>query len=95
MKIPENFIRLAQGNTIRNVSIGYDDIYLFEIDNIEKEQIGYSIDRDGNSLITNESGSWQCNWFVIGFHENAGDPFFIDTSSKELPVYTSMNGEDI
>lgn len=92
MKIPENFIRLAKHNTIKNISLGYDDIYLFEIENILKEQIGYSIDNNGNSLVTDESGSWQPNWLAIGYHENTGDPFFIDTSSKKLPVYTSMHG---
>jgi hypothetical protein len=58
-----------------------------------KEQVGYSIDREGNSLITNEEGSWQANWQVIGFHENSGDPYFIDISSKDYPAYTSIHGE--
>ena len=95
MNIPNDFIKLAKSNTIRNISLGYDDIYLFEIDNIEKEQVGYSIDTDGNSLITDEEGSWKANWLVIGFNENVGDPYFIDTSLKGFPVYTSMHGEDI
>ncbi|WP_315113102.1 hypothetical protein [Clostridium intestinale] len=93
MKIPENFIRLVQDNSKLNVSLGYDDIYLFKVDNIEKEQVGYSIDRDGNSLILNEEGSWKANWLIIGFNENSGDSYFIDTSSNDYPLYISMHGE--
>lgn len=94
MSIPESFIALAKCNTIKNLSIGYDEIYLFEIDDIEKEQVGYSIDKEGNSLITNEEGSWRNNWLVIGYSENTGDPFFVNTLLKGFPVYTSMHGED-
>jgi hypothetical protein len=95
MSIPDNFIKLAKSNTIRNISLGYDDIYLFDIDNIKKEQVGYSIDPNGNSLITGEEGSWKANWLVIGFNENVGDPYFVDTSLEGFPVYTSMHGEGI
>lgn len=94
MTIPKSFIELAKLNTIKNISIGYDVICLFEIKDIEKEQVGYSIDKEGNSLITNDEGSWKSNWLVIGFSENTGDPFFVDTAVKEFPVYTSMHGGD-
>lgn len=95
MIMPEDFIKIVKSNTIRNISIGYDDIFLFDIDNIEKEQVGYSIDPNGNLLVTDEEGSWKTDWLVIGFNENTGDPFFVDTSLNDFPVYTSMHGEDI
>ena len=93
MVISKSFIELAKLNTIKNISIGYDEIYLFDVENIEKEQVGYSIDRDGKSLASNGAGSWKSNWLVFGFSENTGDPFFVDTAAKNFPVYTSMHGE--
>lgn len=95
MNIPESFIAVAKCNTIKNISLGYDEIYIFEIDNIEKGQIGYSIDEEGNKLTTEDERSWNSNWLVIGYSENTGDPFFIDISSKDFPVFTSMHGEEI
>jgi hypothetical protein len=92
LNIPEDFINIAKGNPIRNISLGYEDIYLFSIENIGKEQIGYSIDSNGNSLVTASEGSWKSVWLVVGFNENTGDPYFVDISSKEFPVYTSMHG---
>jgi hypothetical protein len=90
--IPKNLIELIKNNTIKNVSLGYDRFCLFDVDNIKNGQIGYSVDREGNSLTTEQRGSWQANWLVIGFQENCGDPFFIDIASDEFPVYTSING---
>ena len=69
MNIPIDFIKLVKSNTISNISLGYDDIYLFDIDSIETEQVGYNIDLDRNSLITDEEGSWKTDWLVIGFSE--------------------------
>ncbi len=77
MNIPESFIAVAKCNTIKNISLGYDEIYIFEIDNIEKGQIGYSIDEEGNKLTTEDERSWNSNWLVIGYSENTGDPFLL------------------
>ncbi|WP_326513930.1 hypothetical protein [Clostridium intestinale] len=44
-------------------------------------------------MVLNEEGSWKANWLIIGFNENSGDSYFIDTSSNDYPVYISMHGE--
>lgn len=43
------------------------------------------------SLITGSPGAWEENWYVIA--QNAlGDPFFVDVSTAECPVFTAMHG---
>lgn len=88
MNMPDTLIKLLEANTVRNISLGYDVICLLDIDNIEKEQVGYSVDSNGKSLITNKEGSWKADWLVIGVHDNDGDPYFVDISQGEFLVFT-------
>lgn len=76
-----------------DVSFGYNGIKLFPADRIEKEQLGYSIHPNGESLVGSEEGDWQSTWIVIGHTTDLGEPIFVDTCSEDLPVFTAMHGQ--
>ncbi|KEK23112.1 hypothetical protein [Bacillus gaemokensis] len=67
-------------------------VYIFSRDEFEEGQLGYSIGKDNESLIGNEKGDWQDSWFVIGYEEVMGDPFFVDVKDVKFPVYTAEHG---
>lgn len=67
-------------------------LHFFSKDEFNEEQIGYREDEEGNSFVGNNEGDWQESWFVIGYHEDLGDPFFIDVNNKNYPVYTAEHG---
>ncbi|MBD8074819.1 hypothetical protein MOE39_10800 [Bacillus cereus] len=68
-------------------------IELFNSEEIEEGQLGYSVDGEGQSLIGNEEGDWKEGWIVIGLDSYLGDPIFVDSNDKNCPVYTAMHGE--
>lgn len=70
-------------------------IELFNSEEIEEGQIGYSITDNGESLMSNEEGSWQESWMVIGLDSYIGDPIFVDTKGIGCAVYTAEHGEGI
>jgi len=77
------------------VSFGAGGIELFPAAEIERRQVGYSVNPDGSSLCTGDDGAWRPTWIVIGHETGLGDPIFIDRSSAALPVYTAMHGAGI
>ena len=68
-------------------------IELFNSEEIEEGQVGYSITDNGESLMSNEEGSWQESWIVIGLDSYIGDPIFVDTKDIGCAVYTAEHGE--
>ncbi len=80
-------------NEINDISLGYGEINFIKFENLDKNQIGYKIDTNGNSLVTEVSGSWSNDWIVIG-HDNMGDPIFIESYEEDLPIYTSEHGKE-
>nr|WP_170951641.1 hypothetical protein [Bacillus thuringiensis] len=70
-------------------------IELFNSEEIEEGQIGFHITDSGESLISDEEGSWQEGWIVIGLDSYIGDPIFVDTKDIECAVYTAEHGEGI
>ncbi|EOP90918.1 hypothetical protein [Bacillus cereus] len=54
-------------------------IELFNSEEIEEGQLGYSFDEEG--------------WIVIGIDSYLGDPIFVDSNDENCPVYTAMHGE--
>lgn len=70
----------------------FADFNFFNIEDIEEEQIGYSIDEDGNSLVSDEEGSWESGWIVIGCENLCGDPIIIDTKEEGFPITLLMHG---
>ena len=58
-------------------------------------QIGYRWDPvQQRTLITDDIGSWQENWYVIAQNE-LGDPFFTDFTTENYPVYTAIHGRGV
>jgi hypothetical protein len=71
------------------------DIILYSNESSVKEQIGYSVKPNGDSLYGFEEGDWQEGWYVIGRESQCGDPIFIDLNDPDIPVYTAMHGAGI
>ena len=57
---------------------------------LNKAQIGYSVDKNGVSLVNSEIGNWQSSWVVIAKDTELGDPYFIDMNDDQLAVYTAL-----
>jgi len=76
----------------RDISIGFNEINFFNVDNLDEGQIGYRVDTNGNSLVDGKEGNWQKEWLVIA-NDQLGDPIIIDTNSPNLTVLTSQHGE--
>ncbi|MGG1341167.1 copper resistance protein [Bacillus toyonensis] len=77
----------------KELSIGYSGLIIYSNSALKKEQLGYSIDNKGNSLIGTNKGDWRQSWFVIGHEEEYGNPIFVDMSRRYLPIYTTEHGE--
>ena len=78
--------------TPNTVSLGVLDLLLFSNESSKKNQTGFSIDRDGNSIFGFDEGDWQEGWYVIGIDQNCFDPIFIDLNDPNLPIYKAMTG---
>lgn len=65
------------------------------VQELEKAQIGYSVDLTGNSLTGKNSRDWDENWLVIGYEDLCGDPLLIDIEDKNYSVFTAIHGEGI
>ncbi len=78
---------------VKDVSFGYSEINFFSSGGLMEGQTGYSIDEDGNSLVTGQRGDWKSTWIVIA-NDDLGDPIFVDTANKNLPFFTAEHGED-
>ena len=59
----------------------------------EEAQLGYRNHPDGTDLTGTHDGDWLPTWYMIGSDTTVGDPFFVDTASDSLPVYTAMHGQ--
>jgi len=63
---------------------------------LNKAQIGYSVDKNGASLVhsdsdnASKSGNWQSSWVVIAKDTELGDPYFVDLNDEKLAVYTAL-----
>ena len=82
----QNFISKAE-----DISLGYGEINIFKLENIEKEQIGYSVSENGKSLTGNKNGDWKKKWVVIAT-DNMDDPIFVDIENQNLPVFIAEHG---
>ena len=78
--------------SLEPVSFGWTALRIHRPEEREEAQIGYSIDPDGRSLVSDEEGSWKDNWVVIGYEDLIGDPIFVDVGVEGYPVYTAMHG---
>ena len=79
-----------RGNS--EVSIGYNELTFFAVDELDEGQVGFSVDDNNNSLSTGQDGDWKGEWLVIGIDGLIGDPIFVDTNSNQLQVLTAAHG---
>lgn len=93
MIIPQKYIKMRQNLKYDSVSLGYTEVYIFKVQELENAQIGYRVDLNGNSLTGKNSGDWDENWLVIGNEDCCGDPFLIDIRDKKYSVYMAIHGE--
>ncbi|MGR3779279.1 SMI1/KNR4 family protein [Bacillus paramycoides] len=72
----------------------YVNFDIFSFEQLDEFQVGYSIDTDGNSLITDEEDTWDANWIVIAYETMCGDPIIIDLNEDGYPISSLMHGMD-
>ena len=90
-----NYKELLSTLSIPTVSLGYFTIHVYNVDELQAAQVGYSVDPSGTSLIDGKPESWQGNWVVIGYEDGSGDPIFIDSEADGFPVYSAMHGTGV
>jgi len=61
---------------------------------LNKAQIGFSIDKKGQSLVGSDIGNWKSSWLVIATDTELGDPYFVDLDDANLAVYTALAEEE-
>ena len=91
----EGYKELLTRLVIPTVSLGYIAVRIYDVDELEEAQIGYSIHPSCTPLIDENPGSWQRNWVVIGYEDATGDPIFIDSEADGFPVYSAMHGTGV
>jgi len=77
---------------VSDISLGYNEISFFDPLKLQDEQIGFSSDMEGNTLVTGNEGDWKEEWIVIA-NDEMGDPIIIDTSTPQLTVLSASHGE--
>ncbi len=82
-----NFIKLEH-----EIMKDFVDFEIFSFDELDEYQIGYSIDLNGNSLVTDEADTWDDSWVVIGYETLCGDPIIIELNEAGYPVSRLMHG---
>lgn len=60
---------------------------------LEQAQYGFGQDENGHDLSGTNAGDWQSSWLIIARDTELGDPYFVDVSDNEFPVYTAFLGE--
>ena len=70
----------------------YINIEIFPFEQLDECQVGYSVDPDGNSLVTDEEDTWNENWIVIAYESLCGDPIIIELNEERYPVLLLMHG---
>jgi len=76
----------------KEIEIGYRGIILYSLEDSAREQIGYSIGKNGEPLVGFDHGDWLEGWYVVGRDSCLGDPIFIDLNDPEIPVFTASHG---
>jgi len=64
-------------------------------DELATYQQGFAVHPDGTILSGVNAGDWQRSWQVIAIDTELGDPYFVDTSNKLLPVYTAVQANGL
>jgi hypothetical protein len=100
LRLPRRYHRfLADCDPVEvEIATPIERVCLLPSADLEREQVGYSLDDDGNPRSTPSESGWRPEWVVIGLSGLLGDPYFLDVSDADAegdcPVYTAMSGTD-
>jgi hypothetical protein len=100
LQLPRRYRRfLADCDPVEvEIATPIERVCLLPSADLEHEQVGYSLDDDGNLRSTPSESGWRPEWVVIGLSGLLGDPYFLDVSDADAegdcPVYTAMSGTD-
>lgn len=92
--MPTDYEQALEKLGFSEVSFGCTTIKIFPPEERVRNQVGYAIDHEGNTLTGSQNGDWCKSWVVVGVDELCGDPIFIDSATPGYPVYTAAQGED-
>lgn len=92
MTVPPQHAPWLASLGFHEISFDIGGLKLFTPEELEKHQVGYSRSQEGKSFCDGAPGSWRPEWLVIGYETGLGDPIFLDTSVRALPVLTAMHG---
>lgn len=95
MDIPEKYALMRSSLSVSEISFGAGGLKIFELDELDEQQLGYARNLDGNNLTGDNEGDWKRNWYVIGCDTGVGDPIILDTSDPDLAIFTAPHGEGI
>lgn len=62
---------------------------------LETAQHGFGVHPDGTDLSGFDVGDWKSSWVVIARDTELGDPYFVDISDDNFPVYTAVHVEGL
>ncbi|TAA47602.1 hypothetical protein [Corallincola spongiicola] len=85
-------IEKIKASGLESVYFGPSGFYLVPEPELDQIQLGYSVGTEGEDLTGPEEGDRKKSWVVIGTDTELGDPFFVDVSEPNMPVYTAMHG---
>lgn len=87
-----NLERLLEDFGITEAYFGGEGFRIYAAGELHEAQLGYSRHPDGADLTGPNDGDWKEEWTVIGNDTSLGDPYFVDTSREQFPVYKAMHG---
>lgn len=77
---------------LKSVCFGPAEFNIYGENCLDQAQLGYSRHPNGRDLTGNSEGDWKEEWIVFGYDGMLGDPYFVDVSDANLPVYEAMHG---
>jgi hypothetical protein len=92
IEIPKRYSTYRAAAATGEVAYGVGGLELYDLNELEAAQMGYSVDPSGRSLAGTGPGEWRAHWIVVGHETACGDPIFISTDWPH-PVYSAIHGE--
>jgi len=73
-------------------------VRLLPASELEREQVGFALDEEGQRVSRPSPSGWRPSWIIIGHSGLLGDPYFLDVADVDpegdCPVYTAMSGTE-
>ena len=91
--IPRKYRDFRASRVVDEINFGIGGLRLFDVEEIESRQVGYSVARDGSSFCSGRKRAWNPNWLVIGNDTACGDPLILDRGDPALPILHDFHGQ--